>query len=109
MRSHSIHSELASETYVAPMVLEFLFWEIRLLPSFLKAVFLVYALPIVGGGLFAWIGDFVKGGLSDGWLCILFMTGVAIVFALLRVYDNRAIFRNSYLPVIVREAEEDED
>jgi positive regulator of sigma E activity len=77
--------------------------------SFIKAVFLVYMLPIIGGALVAWIGDFFGKGISDGYICILFMTGVAIVFALLRTYDNRAIFRNSYLPVIVRGAEEDEE
>ena len=32
--NHSIHSELASETQVAPMVLDLRFWESRLSPSF---------------------------------------------------------------------------
>ncbi len=78
--------------------------------GFLWAAVLVYMLPLlVGGGLCALLLQ-LQPSLTDGYVGLIFLLGVAATFFVLRHLDKSGRFQRRYQPVITAVApEEDEE
>ena len=76
--------------------------------GFLQAALLVYFLPLVVGGLVAFLSKRAWPAMTDGYFGLLFIGGVALAFFALRYLDKKGLFARTYQPVITGVAPEEE-
>ena len=77
--------------------------------GFLQAALLVYFLPLVVGGLVAFLSKRAWPTMTDGYFGLLFIGGVALAFFVLRHLDEKGLFARTYQPVITGVAPDEED